>query len=106
MKNILIILILFTSNSCLFISPQLSSTNYSPLNYKNKYGAFIPSDEVVISSGYNFVKTKTVSGDFVSRMFYPEKNTLTKQVHYSDNLFKVKQGSFKWFYDNGKPWIE
>ena len=71
---------------------------------KKYYKDQIQAGEHLLKAEYHRIYIRTADGQFVQKVYYPEKKILTHQITYADQKFQIKEGPYKEWYDNGKVW--
>ncbi|NUO01558.1 MAG: TonB family protein [Saprospiraceae bacterium] len=74
--------------------------------YKDYYWDQLGEGEKMLSADYQSISIRTAEGDYVQKIFYPEKKILTHYLTCKDSRFYVKEGPCQEWYDNGKLWKE
>jgi TonB family protein len=69
--------------------------------YADKYKDQIDPSETFLITGYHYVKTKTVDGRYVLRVFFPETKQMTLEESYADRDLQIRQGPATYWFDNG-----
>ncbi len=74
--------------------------------YKDYYKDQLNKREKIVYADYQSISIRTAKGDYVQKIFYPEKKVLTHAITYADNKFQVKEGPYREWFDNGQLWKE
>ncbi len=74
--------------------------------YKDYYQDQLNKKEKIVYADYQSISIRTAEGDYVQKIFYPEKKILTHYLTYKDSKFQVKEGPCREWYDNGQLWKE
>ncbi len=74
--------------------------------YKDYYQDQLGKGEKMLYADYQSISIRTAEGDYVQKIFYPEKKILTHYLTCKDSKFYVKDGPCQEWYDNGKLWKE
>ncbi|MCB9279049.1 MAG: TonB family protein [Lewinellaceae bacterium] len=89
---------------CLLSVLSISSTfAQKPKKY---YADQVGKDEKMLFADYQSILIKTADGVFVQKIYYPEKKQITHLLTFKDDKFKILDGPYKEWYDNGTPWKE
>jgi len=74
--------------------------------YKEYYRDQLGKGEKIVYADYQSISIRTAEGDYVQKVFYPEKKILTHYLTYKDSKFQAKEGPYREWYDNGQLWKE
>ena len=104
-------LAIFIINLFLFSLPLIGQTDLLSKKRSKKYLKKYYQEQLnpnwqLEKVSYNYTLEKTPKGQWVKQVFYPETRQITHVITYADALEKVKQSSYKEWYDNGQIWIE
>lgn len=81
-------------------------TAHAQKGYKAYYQDQLNKGEKIIYADYQSISIRTAEGDYVKKIFYPEKKILTHALTCKDSDFYVKHGPCREWYDNGQLWKE
>jgi TonB family protein len=87
----------------ILLAAGYSLPGQSPKDY---YQEFVGPDEKLLSADHQNIYVKTASGQYVQKIFYPEKKVMTHLITFSDKKFRIRDGVYREWYDNGRPWKE
>ncbi|MCG8331621.1 MAG: energy transducer TonB [Chitinophagales bacterium] len=73
---------------------------------KKYYNDQIGASEVFMGGDVHYINIQTAEKSFVKKVYYPEKKILTHYITYADRRFKERDGIYKEWYDDGRPWKE
>lgn len=99
MKETVFLFICLILIGCAAPNPSLYNANSA--SFKNKYKEFINSDETVITSWYNYVKTKSNDNSYILRTFFPETKQITSEIKFKDKSVRIANGKAKYWHENG-----
>jgi len=74
--------------------------------YKEYYQDQLEKGEKMLRADYQGISVQTAEGDYVKKIYYPEKKVLTQYITYKKSNFKVKEGPSREWYDSGQLWKE
>lgn len=74
--------------------------------YLEKYDAFLEEDETKTFAWYQGVYSQNKKGNYIERLFYPEKNQITHLTTYKSKRKYIKHGSHQRWFDNGSKMSE
>ncbi len=84
------------------LSPYASPDAYkTSKEFDNKYNQYLEDDETKIRTWYHYVQTVNADGVYKMRSFFDKPLTLIAEETYQTQLFKVRQGASKTWWDNG-----
>lgn len=86
-----------------FLAVHTTLPGQSPKDY---YQEFVGPDEKLLTADHQNVYVKTTSGQYIQKIFYPEKKVMTHLITFSDKKFRVRDGVYREWYDNGHLWKE
>ncbi len=69
--------------------------------YANKFNYKVYGKERVVRTYWNYVVSEDTEGNFVLRVFYPEKELLTKYMTFADEELNTPHGTLMTWWDNG-----
>jgi TonB family protein len=79
---------------------QIGDFDKSSKKYRDRF-TYDGAKEEVLRTWYHYVVSRTDSGSYVLRVFYPETGQLTTQAVYADAKLQDQSGPFREWFDDG-----
>lgn len=101
-KFILIILPLLLLSSTYLWAQASGGFRKNARKFSQGIRQYVPSEEKILQTWYHYVVSKAADNRYVLRTFHPERQQVTAEITFSNKQLSQRQGTAKFWYDNGQ----
>jgi len=100
LKNVFFSLLISSCFLSCFTQSHMTS-NYEHDYYRRMHKTHLEPGGQLLTAWYHNTEEKSKDGKYIFKSFYPEKQTMTARIEYSDTKMSIKDGKFAHFSDDG-----
>ncbi len=99
-------MLLFVAGASAVVNGQVGDFSKSKKKHADKFTFDRTPGEVVLRTGFHYTVSRSAVGDYVLRVFHPEKGVLNTTATYTDEALTMKQGPYTDRFDDGSLYEE